>query len=293
MDFRDLKYFAVIAEEGHVGRAAERLFKTQPALTKCIDRLEEQLGAPLFERVGRGIRLTPVGEALLHRARRISLMMDETAREIGDYAHGREGNIRLGCIPTLAEHILPGICQQLLAEAEKVTIDLKVSMNDALLEGLKAGELDVVLGPMIQDDELFHTEEIMRDEMVVMASPNHPIFDRKIRLRHLLEYQWVLPAQSVLSRQWLDNVFDRHHLSRPTVQITPTVLNMIMPLIERSNLLGFASKQNLLAGRNHLREVVLKETTMLRRMGLSYRRDTYLSPAALRLIKIIRGTSLD
>jgi len=293
MDFRDLKYFAVIAEEGHVGRAAERLFKTQPALTKCIDRLEEQLGAPLFERVGRGIRLTPVGEALLHRARRISLRMDETAREIGDYAHGREGNIRLGCIPTLAEHILPGICQQLLAEAEKVTIDLKVSMNDALLEGLKAGELDVVLGPMIQDDELFHTEEIMRDEMVVMASPNHPIFDRKIRLRHLLEYQWVLPAQSVLSRQWLDNVFDRHHLSRPTVQITPTVLNMIMPLIERSNLLGFASKLNLLAGRNHLREVVLKETTMLRRMGLSYRRDTYLSPAALRLIKIIRGTSLD
>ena len=293
MDFRDLKYFAVIAEEGHVGRAAERLFKTQPALTKCIDRLEEQLGAPLFERVGRGIRLTPVGEALLHRARRISLMMDETAREIGDYAHGREGNIRLGCIPTLAEHILPGICQQLLAEAEKVTIDLKVSMNDALLEGLKAGELDVVLGPMIQDDELFHTEEIMRDEMVVMASPNHPIFDRKIRLRPLLEYQWVLPAQSVLSRQWLDNVFDRHHLSRPTVQITPTVLNMIMPLIERSNLLGFASKLNLLAGRNHLREVVLKETTMLRRMGLSYRRDTYLSPAALRLIKIIRGTALD
>ncbi|MBN9358902.1 LysR family transcriptional regulator [Herbaspirillum huttiense] len=293
MDFRDLKYFAVIAEEGHVGRAAERLFKTQPALTKCIDRLEEQLGAPLFERVGRGIRLTPVGEALLHRARRISLMMDETAREIGDYAHGREGNIRLGCIPTLAEHILPGICQQLLAEAEKVTIDLKVSMNDALLEGLKAGELDVVLGPMIQDDELFHTEEIMRDEMVVMASPNHPVFDRKIRLRHLLEYQWVLPAQSVLSRQWLDNVFDRHHLSRPTVQITPTVLNMIMPLIERSNLLGFASKLNLLAGRNHLREVVLKETTMLRRMGLSYRRDTYLSPAALRLIKIIRGTALD
>jgi len=129
--------------------------------------------------------------------------------------------------------------------------------------------------------------------MVVMASPNHPIFDRKIRLRHLLEYQWVLPAQSVLSRQWLDNVFDRHHLSRPTVQITPTVLNMIMPLIERSNLLGFASKLNLLAGRNHLREVVLKETTMLRRMGLSYRRDTYLSPAALRLIKIIRGTTLD
>ncbi len=296
MDFRDLRYFEVIAEEGHVGRAAERLYKTQPALTKCIDRLEDELGAPLFERVGRGIRLTAVGQALLNRARRISLMMDETTREIGDYANGREGNIRLGCIPTLAEHILPGICEQLLAEAQKVTIDLKVSMNDALLAGLKAGELDIVLGPMIQNDEVFQTEEIMQDQMVVMASASHPIFRQKIRLRTLLEYQWVLPATSVLSRQWLDNVFDRHHLARPSVQITPTVLNMIMPLIERSNLLGFASKLNLEAGRGDLREVPLKETTMLRRMGLTYRRDMYLSPAAQRLIGIIRrqtGTPAD
>jgi hypothetical protein len=63
---------------------------------------------------------------------------------------------------------------------------------------------------------------------------------------------------------------------------------MIMPLIERSNLLGFASKLNLDAGRGKLREVPLKETTMLRRMGLTYRRDMYLSPAAQRLIGIIR-----
>lgn len=288
MDFRDLKYFEVIAEEGHVGRAAERLYKTQPALTKCIDRLEEQLGAPLFERIGRGIRLTAVGQALLARARQIGLMMDETAREIADYANGREGNIRLGCIPTLAEHILPSICEQLLAETDKVTIDLKVSMNDVLLEGLKAGELDIVLGPMIQADDKFETEEVMQDQMVVMASASHPVFKRKVTLRRLLEYQWVLPAQSVASRQWLDNVFDRHHLARPKVQITPTVLNMIMPLIERSNLLGFASKLNLSTGRGHLKEVELKETTMLRRMGLTYRRDTYLSPAAQRLIAIIR-----
>jgi len=296
MDFRDLRYFEVIAEEGHVGRAAERLYKTQPALTKCVDRLEDELGAPLFERVGRGIRLTAVGQALLNRARRISLMMDETAREIGDYANGREGNIRLGCVPTLAEHILPGICEQLLTEAQKVTIDLKVSMNDALLAGLKAGELDIVLGPMIQSDDVFHTEEIMRDEMVVMASASHPIFQQKIRLRTLLEHQWVLPATSVLSRQWLDNVFDRHHLARPSVQITPTVLNMIMPLIERSNLLGFASRLNLDARPGKLREVALKETTMLRRMGLTYRRDMYLSPAAQRLIGILRrqtGTPID
>lgn len=288
MDFRDLKYFEVIAEEGHIGRASERLYKSQPALTKCIDRLEEQVGAPLFERAGRGIRLTLVGQTLLARARQISLMMDDTTREISDYTNGRVGNIRLGCIPTLAEHILPAVCEELLSQADKVTIDLKVAMNDTLLDALKAGELDVVLGPMIQSDAVFQTDEIMHDQMVVMASESHPVFSKKVTLRALLEHQWVLPAQSVLSRQWLDNVFDRHHLARPAVQITPTVLNMILPLIERTNMLGFASKLNLHAGRGNLKEVILKETTMLRRMGVTYRRDSYLAPAAQRLISIVK-----
>jgi DNA-binding transcriptional LysR family regulator len=288
VDFRDLKYFEAIAVEGHLGRAAERLYRTQPALTKCIDRLEEELGAKLFERAGRGLRLTAVGEVLLARTRQMSIMMDETAREIGDYAKGLEGHIRLGCAPTVAEHLLPQICKDLLAEAGKVTLELKVSMNDALLAGLKRGELDLVLGPLTQTDESFVSEELIHDDMVVMASAQHEIFQREISMRTLLDYAWVLPAASVASRQWLDDAFDRHHLPRPRVQITPTVINMILPLIEETGLLGFASKLNLQTGRTNLREVSLPETTMRRRMGLTYRHDLYLPPAAHRLIAVIR-----
>lgn len=288
MDFRDLKYFAAIADEGHLGRAAERLFRTQPALTKCIDRLEDELGAKLFERAGRGLRLTAVGQVLLARTRQMSMMMEETAREIGDCAKGLEGHIRLGCAPTIAEHQLPRICRDLLAEAGKVTLDLKVSMNDVLLDMLRAGELDLVLGPLTQADDSLISEEIIQDEMVVMASSNHEIFKRKITMRSLLEYSWVLPARTVASRKWLDDVFDRHHLPRPTVQITPTVINMILPLIEETGLLGFASKLNLQTGRAQLKEVPLPQTTMRRRMGLSYARDSYLPPAAHRLIALIR-----
>lgn len=288
MDFRDLKYFEAIAEEEHLGRAAERLFRTQPALTKCIDRLEEELGAALFERVGRGLRLTPVGEVLLVRTRQMGVMMAETAREIGDYAKGFEGHIRLGCLPTFAEHFLPQVCKELLIEAKKVTIELKVSMNDVLLEGLRAGELDLVLGPTAQTNAAFVSEEIMQDKMVVMASPRHEIFSRKVTLESLLEYEWVLPAPTVASRQWLDSVFDRNGLSRPRVQISPTVLNMILPLVEETGLLGFASHLNLETGRTHLKEVPLPSTTMHRRMGLTYRRDAYLSPATQRLIALLR-----
>lgn len=287
MDFRDLKYFEAIAEEGHLGRAAERMFRTQPALTKCIDRLEEELGAKLFERAGRGLRLTPVGEVLLARTRQMGMMMDETTRQISDYAKGFEGHIRLGCVATLAERLLPEVCKELLAEASKVTIDLKVSMNDVLLEGMRAGELDLVLGPLMQTDQAFVSEEIMQDKMVVMASPQHEIFSRKVSLEALLEYDWVLPASTVASRQWLDNVFDQHGLSRPRVQISPTVLNMILPLIEQTGLLGFASQLNLQTGRTHLKEVPFPLTTMHRRMGMTYRQDAYLSPATQRLIALL------
>lgn len=288
MDFRDLKYFEAIAEEGHLGRAAERLFRTQPALTKCIDRLEEELDAKLFERVGRGLRLTPVGEVLLARTRQMGVMMDETAREISDYAKGVEGHIRLGCTPTLAEHFLTQVCKELLVEANKVTIELKVSMNDVMLEGLRAGELDLVLGPVTQTNAAFVSEEIVQDKMVVMASPRHEIFSREITLETLLEYEWVLPAPTVASRQWLDSVFDSHGLSRPRVKISPTVLNMILPLVEETGLLGFASHLNLHTGRTHLMEVPFPLTTMHRPMGLTYRRDAYLSPATQRLIKLIQ-----
>jgi DNA-binding transcriptional LysR family regulator len=288
VDFRDLKYFEAIAEEGHLGRAAERMFRTQPALTKCIDRLEEELGAKLFERVGRGLRLTSVGEVLLARTRQMGMMMDETARQISDYAKGFDGHIRLGCAPTLAEHLLPQICKELLIEANKVTIELKVSMNDALLDGLRAGELDLMLGPLVQTDQAFVSEEIMQDKMVVMAGPQHEIFSRKVTLETLLEYDWVLPAPTVASRQWLDNVFDQHGLSRPRVQISPTVFNMILPLIEQTGLLGFASQLNLQTGRTHLMEVPFRLTTMHRRMGMTYRQDAYLSPATQRLITLIR-----
>lgn len=289
MDFRDLKYFVAIAEEEHLGKAAEKLFKTQPALTKAVDRLEEQLGAELFERVGRGIRLTDVGQTLLVRARQIVFMLDDTAREIGDFAQGRGGSIRLGCTPTLAETSLPELCEQLLKEASKIQLDLKVAMNDVLLDNLRSGDLDLVLGPMVQTDDTFQAEEIARDQMVVMASPKHPIFNHgKITMRSLLEYQWVLPAPSVASRQWLDSAFDKHRMPRPSVQITTTTLSMIMPLIARSSLLGFASKLNLEADRGNLREVVLKETTMDRKLGLTYRKDMYLSPAAKRFISIVK-----
>jgi DNA-binding transcriptional LysR family regulator len=288
VDFRDLKYFEVIATEGNLARAAERVHRTQPALTKCIDRLEESLGARLFEKDGRGMRLTAAGHVLLKRTRQMALMVEETAREMQEHAGGLQGEVRIGCVPTMAEHLMPAVFEQLLAEAPAITITLAVAMNDNLLTALADGEIDLVVGPMTDTDPEVVTEQIAEDTMVVMASEHHPIFDAPCTLADLAGYHWMLPARTVASRQWLDQTFERHGLPRPRVQIESNVLNSILPILETTPLLGFVTRFNLVAGRARVREVVVPETRMKRRLGLTYRKNGYLSPVATRVADILR-----
>jgi DNA-binding transcriptional LysR family regulator len=288
VDFRDLKYFEVIAAEGSLARAAERLHRTQPALTKCIDRLEEDLGSRLFEKDGRGMRLTAAGHILVKRTRQMAIMVEETAQEMRDYAGGLQGTVRIGCVPTLAEHLMPGVFQQLLAEAPGITVNLAVAMNANLMVSLRDGDLDLVLSPMQEADPDIVWEPIAEDTVVVMASEDHPVFDVPCTLAGLLDYKWMLPATTVASRQWLDQTFERHGLARPQVQIESNVLNAILPILERTQLLGFVTRFNLLAGKARLREVVLAETQMKRRLGLAYRKNGYLSPVATRIADVLR-----
>jgi DNA-binding transcriptional LysR family regulator len=293
MDFRDLKYFEVIAEESNLGRAAERLHRTQPALTKCIDRLEESLGSRLFEKDGRGMRLTAAGHILLKRTRQMALMVEETAREMQDYAGGLQGTVRLGCVPTVAEHLMPAVFQQLLNEAPGITVKLAVAMNANLMHSLRDGELDLVLSPMQEADPDIVWEKVAQDTMVVMASEDHPVFGAPCTLASLLDYKWMLPSTMISSRQWLDQTFERHGLPRPQVQIESNVLNAILPILEKTALLGFVSRLNLSTGRARVREVPLAATQMPRRLGLAYRQNGYLSPVALRVAAILRAHGKD
>jgi DNA-binding transcriptional LysR family regulator len=288
MDFRDLRYFEVIATEGNLGRAADKLFRTQPALTKCIDRLEIALGAKIFEKNGRSMRLTAAGDVLLTRTRQMAIMVEETSREMREHAHGLKGRIRIGCVPTLAEHMMPFVFQELLADAPEVTVELRVAMNDALLSALQDGELDLVVGPIVESDDNLVSEQFAEDEVVVLASKDHRIFNDAYSLQDLLRDKWVLPATTVASRQWLDQTFDRNGLARPQVQIESNVLNMILPIIEKTHLLGFVTRFNLQSEKANLREVKLAETTMRRRLGLTYRKTAYLSPVVQRTATILR-----
>ena len=145
MDLRDLRYFDTIAELQHVGRAALRLHRTQPALTSCVRRLEAECGAPLFERAGRGIRLTAAGHVLQKWAQRMRFDVEDAKREIADIGTGLSGQVRIGVVPTAAQFLLPPVARQLLQEAPAVTLKTVVALVDTLTPLLKNGELDVMV----------------------------------------------------------------------------------------------------------------------------------------------------
>ena len=286
MDLRDLRYFEVIAELEHIGRATERLHRTQPALTSSVRRLEQACGAPLLERAGRGIRLTPAGKVLLKWAQRLRFDVEDARREIGDIGRGLSGHIRIGIVPTAAQFILPPAARRLMAKAPEVTMKTVVGLIDTLKPLLHAGELDLMVGTESSAEEGFTAQRIAEDQIVVAASASHPIFGKPPTLRDLKDYRWVLQPPGAPTRDWLDHTFDRKRLPRPRVQVESTMLLMLPALIAETGLLSFISRHHLEPADAHspLREVPLRETTMRRRLVVTYRLSSYLLPAARLLI---------
>ena len=290
INFRDLRYFEVLAETQHLGRAAERLARSQPALTKCIDRLEAMVGSALFERSGRGIRLTPVGEVLRLRAKALRDNGSEVIREVNEFASGRSGHVRLASGPIAADHLLPELCNLALAECPDLTIEIVIGPTSELRDQLKDGSIDILIGLTASGDSGLVTVPIVNDVVVVAARRDHAIFQRdEVTLASLLDFAWALPGPAVPSRQWLDSVFAAGGLSRPRVQIETSSLPLLPRMIAHTNFLSFMSRHTLALHEGRmLRELPFPATTLNRTLGATYREAGYLSPAAERVLTLFK-----
>ena len=251
-------------------------------------RLEADCGTPLFERAGRGIRLTEAGKVLLKWAQRVRFDMEDAQREIAEIGTGLAGHVRIGIVPTAAQFILPAAARRLLQEGPEVTLRTVVGLVDALKPLLRQGELDIVVGTETHTEPGMVSRLLAEDAIVVAANARHEIFRAAPTLKDLTRYRWALQPPGAPTRDWLDHTFDRRRLPRPQVQVESTMLLMLPTLIAETGLLSFISRHHLrskaLPG---LKEVPLKETTMLRRLVVTYRDKAYIPAAAQRLIDLL------
>lgn len=290
MDLRDIEYFYVIAEHGHLGRAAEALGLGQPALSISLRRLEQAAEAKLVKRTPKGVELTAVGSALLSHVRRLRLARDDLKREIADLAHARAGQLRIGASPANSEWLLPQACSTLFREATKVTATVTVQDNNALLPALRRGELDLVVIHIRQDSYPDIEQVLLReDEFVVYCSARHRLAKRRlITLQDLAQERWAsTPAGAV---GWLQRTFEERGLPPPQLALVSDSVALRLRTVASSELLGIASRRVVHTATRLLGLTILpvKDPNWIRPVAVAYRKDAYLSPAARRFIEILK-----
>jgi len=291
MELRDIEYFAVVAEHRNVRRASEALGLSPPALSKSLRRLEQSMQAKLVERTPKGVALTPVGAALLARVHRLRLNLSDVRREAADLSHGRAGHVRIGVGATTVED-LPESCAALLKEAPDLTAQIIVADNDVMVPALCNGELDLVFN-VIPDSPYAGCaqERLFDDVFVVCASVDHRLAKRKrLSMAELAPERWTLSAPAVLNVQHVHRVFQASGLPAPQVAIEARPLRLRLQICASTNLLSFNARRTLqlCAPRFRLKELPVDELKWRRAVGVIYRNGSYISPAARRLIRLLR-----
>jgi DNA-binding transcriptional LysR family regulator len=182
IEFRHLRYFVGVAEELHFGRAAARLYITQPGLSQAIARLERDLDVPLFIRTRSSVELTEAGAELLPRARRMLADLEDAVARVRIAGHGEAGLVRIG-VALLAEPVVAPVLKAFQEEHEGIVLDRSAMVSERLLAQLRDGRLHAAMIhqlPALAMVEVVAWEPLRRGRLAVLVGPGSRFADREI-----------------------------------------------------------------------------------------------------------------
>lgn len=194
VELRHLRYFVVVAEERHFGRAAARLHMAQPPLSQAIRRLEDELGAELLRRTTRRVELTDAGRSYLQRARRILTEVDEAGDEARRVAMGSVGHLTIGCVGSVTYSVLPALARRLAAELPGVDFSFRGEMLvPDQVEALRAGQINLALLRPPAAEPGLTVLPLRRDRLVVAVPADDPLARRKqVRITDLRQASLIV-----------------------------------------------------------------------------------------------------
>ncbi|MFI7082966.1 LysR family transcriptional regulator [Streptomyces anulatus] len=200
MELQQMRYVIAVAETNNFTRAAQRCLVVQSALSHQIARLEKELGARLFERTSRRVRLTAAGAAFLPAARQCLEAAERAAAEVAAAVGEVRGRLTVGLIPTVAAVDLPSVLKDFHRRHPKARVSLSVGASEDLVERVRKGEIEVAfLGiPVTARPRGVHARELARERLIAVVSPAHPLAgESSVDLRRLASEVFVdLPAKT-------------------------------------------------------------------------------------------------
>jgi LysR family transcriptional regulator, benzoate and cis,cis-muconate-responsive activator of ben and cat genes len=226
MDFRQLNYFIAVAQERHLGRAAEKLCLSQPPLTRQIQALEEELGTALFTRTARGMLLTQAGEALLKDALNLRSMADSAAERARRAGRGQLGRIDIGVYGSAVFGIVPSVLAAFTAAHPEVQLSLSHAPALEHADALRQGRVLAVFERWMPDDPAFASDRVAREPLLLAMPADHRLAGRaSVPVGELREETLILGIAPTMAAQAM-RLCARHgfepRLAPPVGDITMT-----------------------------------------------------------------------
>ncbi|MCF8209896.1 MAG: LysR family transcriptional regulator [Rhodoferax sp.] len=217
MFLRDLQYFCAAARVENIARAAESLGASQPTVSKAISRLERQLGVRLFERLARGVRLSPAGTAFLRYANGANNLLRDAAAEMREFRQNQAGVIRIGVGVGITETLLEDAIERASNKHPSLRFEIRGGMADTLLDSLDAALIDLVItGVAAQPRSGLRWKTLYTDRQVFAAPREHSLVRaRTVSIAQLASSRLILPAPGTVTRAWADALFIAEGIQPP------------------------------------------------------------------------------
>jgi len=288
-----LEVFAHVVELGHVGRAAEQLFVAQPVVSAHLRSLEERLGAKLFFREGRQLRLTEAGQAAHAWATEVLTRTRELDRHLQGLADGRQGAISLAASMSIGSYILPPTLSRFRSERPLVEIELSIIDSDHALQATEAGECDfaIVFAEAPPSSPSLTGEAIGVEQVVVVGRAGSPPRDDEIGIRDLAQLDFVESPRGLIRRTLIDRQLERIGIAERNIAIQlghPEAMKRAVQQGLGVALLFRSAVQNELRD-GALRELRIRDAHLAIPIYLVRRKAKVFSATQRELIDAIRG----
>lgn len=211
MDLLHLEHFLAVAEEGTFTRAAERVYRTQPAISQSVKKLEDEVGVPLFVRDMPELTLTEAGHALVDYARRMLKLRDEAVRQLGGLHNLSAGHVSIAAYESAAVYLLPGPLRWYFRQFPGIKVGIYRGRLDEIPRQVLDREIDI---GFVKDEPVFHglkSVTVYSDDMVLIASPRHPLTTReRVLVKDLGSEPFVVHHLCSTTEQKILRLFEAH-----------------------------------------------------------------------------------
>jgi LysR family pca operon transcriptional activator len=295
VQFRHLNTFVEVARQKSVGRAAEILGVSQPAVSKTLRELEAAVGVRLVERDGRGIKVTRFGDVFLQHAGESLLAMRRGIDSVARTQASAEPPLRVGALPTVAARVMPLAIRRFLAAHTKLPVKIVSGENTVLLAQLRSGDLDLVVGRLAAPDQMkgLNFAHLYAEQVVFAVRPGHPLLAAgAFDFSRISQFTVLMPTQNSVIRPFVERFLIAHGIGELPEEIETVSDAFGHGMLRHSDAVWIISEGVIAPDRAAGDIAVLPIDTSETRgaVGLTTRADVPSTPAVAALSRSVRET---